>query len=163
MFLIFYTMKELPFSAIMQVWAQSHRLRYPQLPEQLALAAAEQDTYDYLRNDFFKKPCAVVCAWRENGKYVSVLRLEPYRDGMLLTALETAEMDRGNGYAEKLLRNVQLWQAQQGDVILYSHIRKDNAASLAVHTKCGFEKISDTAVYLDGTASSQAATYRYIG
>lgn len=159
---IIYTMKELSFGKLMEVYEASNRERYPRLPANQALAEAEQEVYDYLRNDFFTRPCAVICVWQEGGRYISALRLEPYRDGMLLTALETAPAFRYRGYAAMLIRQVLLWQEQQGDVVLYSHIDNDNQASIAVHEKCGFVRISDTAAYLDGSVSSRAGTYRYI-
>lgn len=159
---IIYTMKELSFGKLMEVYTESNTQRFPALPPYRALAQAEQDQYDYLNNVFFQTPCAVVCVWMEQGKYASALRLEPYRDGMLLTALETAPEYRSKGYATKLIRAVQMWQKQQGDVILYSHIDHENWASIAVHEKCGFVKIADTAAYLDGTVTSRAGTYQYI-
>ena len=41
---------------------------------------------------------------------------------------------------------------------IYSHVGKRNAASLAVHEKCGFYQISDTAAYIDGSVDSKAYT-----
>lgn len=161
-FRIIYTMKELSFGKLMDVYEQSNCGRYPNLPVHQALIQAEQEQYDYLRNVFFQIPCAVICVLQEAGRYVSAVRVEPYRDGMLLTALETMPECRNRGYAVKLLTEVQLWQEQQGDVVLYSHIDHENAASIAVHKKCGFVKISDTAAYLDGSVSCRAGTYRYI-
>ena len=140
---IIYTMKELAFGQLMEVYSESNRLRYPDLPVHQALAQAEQEQYDYLRNDFFCVPCAVICVWQEAGRYVSALRLEPYRDGMLLTALETKPEYRGRGYAGKLIREVQAWQEQQGDVVIYSHIDNKNLASISVHEKCGFVRTGE--------------------
>ena len=159
---IIYSMKELSFGRLMEVYAQSNRDRYPSLSVSQALAEAEQEQYDYLRNDFFNVPCAVVCVWQVDHRYVSALRLEPYRDGMILTALETASEHRGRGYASQLIRSVLQWQDQQGEVVIYSHIQHENQASIAVHKKCGFQKIRDTATYLDGSVSAEAGTYRYI-
>ena len=116
---------------------------------------AEMDLYAYLRDVFFRIPGAVCCVWEENGVSVSALRLEPYRDGLLLTALETRPDARRKGYARNLIRQV----LQQVDVPVYSHISRRNAASIAVHEKCGFEKITNFAVYLDGSVSRSADTY----
>lgn len=160
---IIYTMRELSFGRLMAVYEDTNRQRYPQLPLHQALAQAEQELYDYLRNDFFTISCAVICVWQEAGEYISALRLEPYRDGMLITALETKEMKRGMGFATHLIQAVQVWQEQSGDVILYSHIANGNLPSISVHEKCGFVKISDSATYLNGDVSSHAGTYRYIG
>ena len=112
------------------------------------------EMFDYLRECFFPAGGVVFCL-SEGGVYVSALRLEPYRDGFLLTALETAPEHRGRGYAQKLLMGVM----EQVDGKIYSHIDNRNRASLAVHKACGFEKILDYAAYLDGSVSTRAGTY----
>lgn len=112
------------------------------------------EMFDYLRECFFPAGGAVYCL-SEGSVYVSALRLEPYRDGSLLTALETAPEHRGRGYAQKLLMGVM----EQVDGKIYSHIDNRNRASLAVHKACGFEKILDYAAYLDGSVSTRAGTY----
>ncbi len=112
------------------------------------------DMFDYLRQCFFPGGGAVYCL-RKDGVYVCVLRLEPYRDGLLLTALETAPEHRRRGYAKQLLRGV--LERIHGKV--YSHIDDGNRASIAVHQACGFVKMLDHAVYLDGSVSTRAGTY----
>ena len=67
------------------------------------------------------------------------------------TALKLAQE---KGYAEKLIRAV---QAQFSEKI-YSHVSKKNAASLAVHEKCGFRQVLDYAKYIDGSVSRTAVT-----
>ena len=44
---------------------------------------------------------------------------------------------------------------------VYSHISRDNAPSIAAHTACGFQKILDHAIYLDGSVHPDADTYVY--
>jgi L-amino acid N-acyltransferase YncA len=44
---------------------------------------------------------------------------------------------------------------------VYSHIRRDNAPSIAAHTACGFRKILDHATYLDGSVHLHSDTYLY--
>ena len=41
---------------------------------------------------------------------------------------------------------------------VYSHVSKKNAASMAVHSRCGFEKILDYAAYIDGSVNHSAVT-----
>ena len=110
--------------------------------------------FDYLRECFFPAGGRVYCL-RKDGVYVSALRLEPYRDGFILTALETAPEHRGNGYAKELLAGV----LEQVNGKICSHIDNRNRASIAVHKACGFEKILDFATYLDGSVSTKAGTY----
>ena len=93
----------------------------------------------------------------ENDVYFSALRLEPYEDGLLLEALETAPAHRRKGYAEKLIRAVQAEFLQK----IYSHVSKKNTASLAVHQKCGFRQVLDYAKYIDGSVVRSAVTLCY--
>ena len=76
----------------------------------------------------------------------------------LLEALETRPEYRRRGYAEQLIKAV-LVQLQPER--LYSHIGHKNVASIAVHLKCGFRKLADTARYLDGSVDAHCGTYLY--
>lgn len=140
-------LNELSCSGLMEIYRENSRR-----------ASAEADAYGDLL-DFFRQPGAVVCVWQERGRYRCALRLEPYRDGLLLTGLETAPGDRGRGYATALLRAV---LAEWERVPVYSHIYHRNRASIRVHEKTGFVRISDTAVFLDGSASAAAGTYVHL-
>lgn len=157
------SMRELPFEQLMSLYAESNQHRamrqYPHETLARGLMLAELDFYDYLLNGFFRTPGAMYCLLIEEGEYVSALRLEPWKDGLLVTALETAPAYRGKGYACALLTAVQSMLAQQGGSRLYSHIEKGNRASIRVHGKCGFRKISDIAALLDGTITAQMETY----
>ena len=112
------------------------------------------EMFDYLRQCFFPAGGKVYCL-RKEGVYVSALRLEPWRDGLLLTALETAPEYRGGGFAKELMTGV--LTTTEGKI--YSHIDERNQASVAVHKACGFAKILDFARYLDGSVSTSAGTY----
>ncbi len=153
-------MQDLPFGQLSQVYAQSLReaaeLYYPGRDD--GLLQAEMDMYAYLKDTFFRISGARYCIWEENGCLLSALRLEPYKDGELLTALETHPDYRKMGYAQKLMQAV----LKEVRLDVYSHIDRDNTASAAVHQKCGFEKITNFAVYLDGSVSRKADTYRRI-
>ena len=96
--------------------------------------------------------------WAPEGLYRSALRLEPYNDGYLLTALETTPAMRRKGYAEALVRAV---LNAFSDMPIYSHVARANRASIALHKKCGFSKHLDYATYLDGSVSAQAVTFIY--
>ena len=152
----------LSFGALMEVYREGNlengRRLAPSETEARQLQIAEQDFYTYLRDCFFTRPGAAYCVLEENGKYISALRLEPYEDGLLLEALETAPALRGRGYASRLIREV---QQELGNVRIYSHVSKKNIASLKAHRHCGFEVYLDFAAYLDGSVNNRAYTLRY--
>ena len=151
------TLRELDFSQLMAVYAEGNRENaadfYPDLPEGQGILQAEQDFHQYLRESFFKTPGAYYAVWLEEGRYVSALRLEPYKDGMLLEALETVPDQRRKGCAQRLLRAVLPMEKK-----VYSHVSKRNIPSLKVHEKCGFRRISEQAVYIDGSVNGKCCT-----
>ena len=147
------SLQQLRFGDLMEVYAQTNLEK----AEKSGLLQAEQDFYQYLQDCFFRIPDAVYAIWVENGIYVSALRLEPYEDGLLLEALETAPQYRRRGYGEKLIRAV-LDAAPQR---IYSHVSKKNVPSLAIHKKCGFCQVLDYAKYIDGSVAQNAVTLRY--
>ena len=153
------SMAELPFGSLMEIYAESNRVRgsrWPQEAPERQIALAEQEFYAYLRQCFFTRPGSRYFVWEEQGKPVCALRCESYADGMLLTALETAPDCRGKGYATQLLRAV---LSHLEAVKVYVHIHKDNQASLAVHLSCGFVKYRTGARMLDGSYSGDYDTY----
>ena len=158
MLILVYSLRQLRFGELMGVYAQGNREKaqrdYPEESPGAGLRLAEEDFYDYLRQCFFKTSGAVYAVWQEDGSYVSALRLEPYRDGVLVTALETAPLERGKGYASQLLRAV----LAQAEGPVYSHVAKDNLPSLGLHGKLGFRRIQERALYLDGSVDSRACT-----
>jgi len=87
------------------------------------------------------------------------VRFEPYRDGLLLEALETAPDERNKGYAKQLLSDGLAYLRKRGSMTVYSHIHKKNKASVSVHTACGFRPISNCAVFIDGSVSGEYLTY----
>lgn len=162
MLLIASSMGELSFGSLMEVYEESNRENgkclYPEEPEPRRQALVEQRAYDYLRNDFFQTKDARYAVLIEDGRYVSALRLEPYRDGLLMEALETAPGARKQGHATALLRQVQDMLAKEGRGPLYSHVDNKNTPSLSVHARCGFQQVLDYAVYLDGSADRHSRT-----
>ena len=122
----------------------------------LARLEREQDFLDDL-NAFFSFGGAQLYVWEEERNYCSALRLEPYRDGFLISCLETAPDQRRAGYGSLLLSSV----VKKTNKPVYVHIEKRNNASISLHTKCGFVEISDHAVYVDGSVYQSSCTMRY--
>ena len=120
----------------------------------------EFDFLSYLREDFFRQPDAVYAVWEEASEYKSAVRLECCRDGFLLHSLETAPTARRKGFAYNLIIHFLDVLRTMGYQTVYSHIEKQNKASLELHKKCGFEIIADSATYLDGTVSQYSYTMR---
>ena len=154
--------KELDFTKLMAVYEQSNRENgrdnYPDESEYRQLFLQEENFYQYLREIFFVTPGAVCAVWDEDGKYCAALRLEPYKDGLLLEALETAPAFRRKGYGKRLIQAV---QAQFSEKKIYSHVHKKNIPSLAIHEACGFQRISEQAAYIDGSVNSRCCTLCY--
>lgn len=157
--------RDLDMQALMNIYIQSceenGRRDHRRLSACEQVLRAQEDMYEYLRCSFFDTPGAFCALWAPQGKYVSALRVEPYRDGVVLAALETAPEVRGRGCAKALVAHVLQYLSGTGIKKVYSHIDRSNAASLAVHESCGFQKILDHAVYLDGSVSQRAFTFLY--
>lgn len=153
------SMGEISFSSLMEVYGESCREYgrefWPEEPPERQMAQAEQDFYDYLTDVFFKTDGAVYAIWQSEGRYVSALRLEPYRDGLLLEALETAPDRRRRGYARALMKSV---LERYADIKIYSHVGKRNTPSLGIHEACGFRRILEYAVYIDGSVNDRCCT-----
>ena len=161
--LITNALRELDFRQLMDVYEQSNRQtgreNYPGFPEYQQLLMAEQDVYVYLKEYFFADAKAYYAIWAPEGRYRAAVRLEPYRDGYLIAALETAPESRRKGYGSNLLKQVIVFLAKTDCSKVYAHIDKKNTASLALHSVCGFCKISDHAVLLDGSVLQSYCTY----
>lgn len=165
MLIIAGAMAELSFGSLMEIYVEGNRENgaefYPQEPEARQIALAEQDFYDYLRNDFFSREGSRYMVLVEEGRYVSALRLESYQDGLLMEALETAPWARNRGYASNLIHSAQELLTKEGSGPVYSHVSNRNAPSLAVHARCGFRQILDYAVYQDGSVNRRSQTLRW--
>lgn len=155
-------LKELDFAGLMAVYEEGNRENgrdnYPDEPEYRQLFLQEENFYRYLQQIFFVTPGAVCAVWEENGEYRAALRLEPYKDGLLLEALETAPAYRRLGYARQLIKAV---LARYPAERIYSHVHKKNLPSLAIHEACGFQRISEQAAYIDGSVNSRCCTLCY--
>jgi RimJ/RimL family protein N-acetyltransferase len=155
------SLRELPFGQLMEVYEESNlengREFWPDLSSGEQILRAEQDFYQYLKEVFFPTDGAVYYLWEIDGRPVSALRLEPYRDGLLLEALETAPFHRRKGYASALIRAV----LQTTQLKIYSHVGKRNFASLNIHLSCGFQRIGEQALYADGSVNDRCCTLLY--
>lgn len=162
---IIYSMRQLSFSQLMEVYEESNILngqeKYPNASTNVQIREAEQDFYQYLSEIFFCQSNSFYGIWMEGEKYISALRIEPYLDGLLLCALETLPNARRNGYACLLIASVLRYLTEQGSGTLYSHVSKRNTASLNAHLKCGFQVVKDYAVYSDGSVLPGSYTLAY--
>ncbi len=142
------SLKDLDFRALMDIYIEGNA-------EKGDILQAEQDFYQYLREVFFTVSGAFYALWQDRGMPVSALRMEPYKDGLLLEALETRPDARRQGYAAQLVKAA-LEYVGQGKV--YAHVHKKNVASLKTHEKCGFVRISEIARYIDGSVNDRCCT-----
>ncbi len=157
--------RQLNTAQLMEVYFEGNLIHgeriYPYLDTNKQRYRAEDDFLSYLQEDFFRQKGAKYAVWNVDGHYKAALRLEPYKDGLLLEALETAPASRRKRYAYNLMTSV-LDHLQTVDCrFLYSHIHKRNIASLNLHIKCGFRIIADYASYIDGTITHNSCTLRY--
>lgn len=153
---LFCSMRELNFSSLVDVYRESlfasrdHDVQWN----------AEQEFYHYLKDVFFTYPHARYAVWDAGDCYYAALRLEQYRDGLLITGLETKPEMRGKGYASALIDQVLLDAADNGYRCIYSHVYKNNSISLRVHLKNSFSIISNSATLIDGSFSENCYTLR---
>lgn len=159
MLLLFTKYNEIDVTQLLNIWSESIHSsgieKYPNhsIYEQRILS--ERDCSDYLQ-DMLNQSTGICAVWAPTGRYAAALRLEQYRDGFLIAGLETALDARRKGYAEALLSS--LLDHFIGTPI-YSHISIKNVPSIRLHEKCGFRRIFDHAVFLDGSVSTNAYTY----
>lgn len=125
-----------------------------------AMLQKQQDFYTFLMQ-FFSEKGSLYAVWFSNNRYCSALRLEPYRDGFILTGLETAADQRKKGYASKLIQAVMQYCEENALLPIYSHIANTNIASIKAHVNNGFYVVSDSAVFLDGSVDQRSKTYCY--
>ncbi len=153
------------FAALSSIYEESviadGEKNFPYEDASVRYLLARQSFYSYVQ-DFLTKQQGIWALWRADGAYQAACRLEIYRDGFLLAGLEAVPVGRGKGYATALVNGVIAYAAQEGVTVIYSHVAKNNGSSLAVHKKCGFNLISDTAVLLDGSADSSTCTLKHI-
>lgn len=157
------SMSELDAEQLVSVYRQTilNQKNKPAADDSSIVLRAETDFLAYLREIFFQIKGAFYCVWIIDGCYVSAVRFEPYKDGLLLESLETKPSERRKGYAQTLILE-SLEMLKQADCgVVYSHIDKKNVPSIALHEKCGFAVISDTAKLINGTVSNCYCTMAY--
>ena len=131
---------------------------YSQTIGQMASAGHGELQFAEDLRQFFRVPNGKLYIWLADGIPVAALRCEPYRDGALISYLETAPAMRGRGYAKALVSSVAGCLAGEGMFKIYSHVNKRNKPSLSVHEFCGFQIFADYAKLLDGTVSQNYYT-----
>lgn len=155
---------ELNFDGLMEIYQEGNvenaEYFYPGKPVEERLALAIMGFREYLCEQFFKQENAQYWVLTENDKYISALRFEKHRDGLLLEALETHPDHRGQGYAKKLILDVLAKLPKETRI--YSHVSKRNVASLATHMSCGFVKEQDYVLAGDGTVNNNTTTFTII-
>ena len=162
---IFYDLKSLDFQKLMDVYEESVRENgqefFPEEEQSVQIRLSQNRIYTYLLESFFAVKGSFYAVWQEKDRYICALRIEPFQDGYLLSALETAPGFRRRGYGKQLIRETMECVNQDKQVKIYSHISNRNYASAACHRACGFRKVLDYAAYIDGTVSRNASTYLY--
>ena len=108
--------------------------------------------------DFFSQKDAFCAGWVTEDGMCSVLRIQHYTDGVLLTGVETAPLQRSRGHAYALICTVLAHLRQRGVRKVYSHVDRKNIPSLKLHEKCGFYKLRDTARLLYGSVTAKMDT-----
>ena len=158
------SMKPLNHQKLLSVYsesiAQAAENKSGDLPIGIRMNEAEQNLLDYVR-DFLTYKDAFICLWELDDTYVAVIRVEPYKDGYLISGLETVPVQRRKGFGRKLLTAVIDQFCGCDDFKLYSHVKRDHIASFKLHLSCGFSVISDCAVLLDGSVFTDYSTLRY--
>ena len=137
---------------------------FPEIKEQaLALEKMEQRFLEYVETDFFSRNDSEYWVLEEDGVWISALRLYKISEGFYyMEALETHPDFRERGYAARLLAGVIGDLKTRGPFRLCDCVGKNNAASLGVHRKCGFEIAAEAGInYLDQSASERCFGLAY--
>ena len=162
---IIHKLGQLKFSELMYVYSEANfetgNDRYPNTPIDTQMREVELDFYNYLREVFFCQQNSFYAVLEVNSKYKAALRMEPFKDGWLLCALETAPCERRKGYATSLIEGVLKHMSKYGNTKVYSHVSKRNLPSISTHIKCGFSIALDYAVYSDGSVLHTSYTLVY--
>lgn len=153
---------QLSYGQLMQVYYETNlknSQRYASSVNDVSgILEAEQEHYLFLQ-EFFRERDAFLAVWAPDGTYKAALRIEPYQDGFLLEGLETAPDCRRQGYAKNLILHTLDYLSERGVRKLYSHIDMSNIPSVKVHESCGFLKLYDHALFVDGSVDHHTFTY----
>lgn len=154
--------KDLDFRQMFAVYDESicnhAENRYSREHPGMRVLMAQQDFVADWKTSLGDKT-AFCALWVVDDAYTSVLRMDKYLDGMLLNTLETVPSARGKGYATILIKETINWLRNKDCHKVYSHIDKRNSVSAALHKSCGFSRLMDYAVYLDGSVFHTCDTF----
>ena len=103
-----FCMNELNTEQLLAVYRDENqtkgRIFYPDASPYEQLMQVEDDFLSYLREDFFRQKDAFYALLDDGESYCSAVRLEPYKDGMLLEGIATTPNKRRQGYATEMLK-----------------------------------------------------------
>ncbi len=156
-------MHEIVHAVYLEVCLENAALACP-VPSALPaeIQRAEDEFVRYLEG-FFAMPenrCYVLHT--ADGAPVCAARLTQLDGFYYLEALETAPVRRGCGCATELLTALTALLRERGGVDIRCCVRTTNAASLAVHSKCGFRLDTDPGInYLTGEECPGCYGLRY--
>lgn len=127
-----------------------------------AIQAAEDDFVRYLEGFFAVPGNRYYVLRNSDGAPVCAARLTQLDGFYYLEALETAPVRRGCGCATELLTALTALLRERGSMDIRCCVRTTNAASLAVHSKCGFSIAADPGInYLTGEECPGCYGLRY--
>lgn len=160
---IYSRLSQISYSELMKVYLDSNKQvgakRFAHLDEVEQLIEAEQEFFAYIEF-FLKEESSLYAVLLDQGHYLCCVRVEKYKDGVLLTGLETAPNERNKGYASELLLRLEDYLSSIGVYAIYSHVSSGNLPSIRVHEKCKYLKISDYAAYIDGSIDPKGFTLK---
>ena len=117
---------------------------------------AEEDFYRYLSQVIFRSPGAFTPSGRKTGGMSAPCVWNRTGTGFYWKRWRLPPEQRRKGFAAALIRAVQCFL--DGKTKLYSHVDKRNLSSLKVHEKCGFRRVADFAVCVDGSVNQKMYT-----
>lgn len=148
-------MHELVHAVYLEVCLENAAASHPTMSGLPAAIQTAEDSFVHYLEGFFAAPeNRYYVLFEDDGAPVSAARLTRLDGFYYLEALETAPVRRGCGYATELLTELAALLRNRGRVEIRSCVRTTNAASLAVHRKCGYAVAADPGTdYLTGTVS----------
>ena len=168
----FESLEEMDFPKLMQVYREGNIQTIPYFfPDETdlerGLRGVEEKFYEYFQTDFFAQPGRRYYVLADGDQWVSAVRLFPVPEqpgAWHAEALATAPDCRRRGYAKHLFWLIFQDLGAEGPFILTDTVRRDNAASLALHAACGFERFQNEAVCaLNGKRIPNRYGMRYCG
>lgn len=120
--------------------------------------------YASFLRDFVKNPKQLIMAEAsDSGEWVSALRAIEANEGLwFFEAVETKPQERRKGFGKALLCHTIDYLKNIGMTEVTCTVSKDNFASQALHTKCGFVQTDDLPVNCWGELEEGTSVYRFL-